>query len=257
MSLLEFKNKFSIDNPKRDKSVEEQRFFRWSNKNFYRTSYHDMRSTEPVKNKNMVIPGYKGYIPGMVPNNKFAKTIAETSRKSFNSRKLDSKTQLFATTGFNSIRIPKHDETLHGVSHKFGKSTIMDTHPNVKKKKMNSTARATYKDPRNIAKPNWRQRKSTSDFDPDRSNIAPSHKSKASGFIGNSTLFDGTGWETEKNLHTDMFRTEYRNRFNQSKPFHKNAIRVNAGRLPRKPLVYDKGDEYGIDFNAVTNIFKS
>lgn len=33
---------------------------------------------------------------------------------------------------FNSIRIPKHDTTLHGVSHKFGKSTIMDTHPNFK-----------------------------------------------------------------------------------------------------------------------------
>lgn len=94
-------------------------------------------------------------------------------------------------------------------------------------------------------------------FDPDNSKQPASHKAKASGYIGNSTLFDGTGWETEKNLHTDMFRTEYRNRFNQSKPFHKSSIRLNAGRLPRKPLVYDKADEYGIDPNTATNFFKN
>jgi len=62
---------------------------------------------------------------------------------------------------------------------------------------------------------------------------------------------------TEKNMHTDMLRTEYRNRYNQDKPFHKTALRVNTGRLPRKPLVYDKADEYGIGFNSTTNFFKS
>lgn len=121
---------------------------------------------------------------------------------------------------------------------------------------MNSTQRKTFRDPREIAKPTWRARHSSMDFDPDRSDVLATDKAKASGYIGNSTLFDGTTWETEKNLHTDMFRTEYRNRFNQDKPFHKNALRVNAGRLPRKPIVYDKADEYGIDFNAVTNMFK-
>lgn len=94
-------------------------------------------------------------------------------------------------------------------------------------------------------------------FDPDNSKYPQTDKVKASGYIGNSTLFDGTGWVTEKNMHTDMMRTEYRNRFNQDKPFHKSCIRINAGRLPRKPLVYDKADEYGIDFNSVTNFFKS
>lgn len=121
---------------------------------------------------------------------------------------------------------------------------------------MTSSSRKSYRDPKEIAKPTWRARHTSVDFDPHRSKQPASNKVLASGFIGNSTLFDGTGWETEKNMHTDMFRTEYRNRFNQEKPFHKNALRVNAGRLPRKPLVYDKADEYGIDFNTLTNFFK-
>jgi hypothetical protein len=122
---------------------------------------------------------------------------------------------------------------------------------------MNSTTRKTYRDPRQIARPTWRARHTSVDFEPDRSKPTTNHKAKASGYIGNSTLFDGTGWETEKNMHTDMFRTEYRNRFNQAKPFHKDTIRVNAGRLPRKPICYDKEDEYGVGFNTTTNFFKS
>ena len=110
MSLLEFKNKFKVDNPKRGSSVSENKFFNWTNKNFYRTSYNDMRSNvsvnsclyieqEPVKNKNMVIPGYQGYVPQVVPNNKFAHTISETSRKVFKASKLDDKPHMFSTTG--------------------------------------------------------------------------------------------------------------------------------------------------------------
>lgn len=49
MSLLDFKNKFSVDNPKRGHTVAESRFFRWSNNNFYRTSYNDMRSPVSFK----------------------------------------------------------------------------------------------------------------------------------------------------------------------------------------------------------------
>lgn len=36
-------------------------------------------------------------------------------------------------------------------------------------------------------------------------------KEKASGFATAMTLFDGTTWVPEKNLHTDMIRTVYRN----------------------------------------------
>ena len=47
----------------------------------------------------MVVPGYQGYMPGVVANNKFAKTIAETSRKVFTAKKLDDKEHLYSTTG--------------------------------------------------------------------------------------------------------------------------------------------------------------
>ena len=50
----------------------------------------------------MVVPGYQGYMPGVTANNKFAHTISETSRKVFTSKKLDAKTHLFATTGYNN-----------------------------------------------------------------------------------------------------------------------------------------------------------
>jgi hypothetical protein len=62
----------------------------------------------------------------------------------------------------------------------------------------------------------------------------------ASGFIGGMTQFDGTTWTTEKNLHTDIVRTEYRNRFNKPKPFHKSTVRLASHLLPRKVLVYDR-----------------
>jgi len=69
----------------------------------------------------------------------------------------------------------------------------------------------------------------------------------ASGFQANAQLFDETSWKTEKNTHTDIIRTEYRNRFNQDKPFHKPALKNSHGRLNRRDnqghyVVYDSHD---------------
>lgn len=61
-----------------------------------------------------------------------------------------------------------------------------------------------------------------------------------SGFVTALTTFDGTTWVPEKNSHTDIVRTEYRNRFNQPKPFHKAALRQSLAVLPRRVLIYDK-----------------
>lgn len=47
----------------------------------------------------MVVPGYQGYMPGVVPNNKFANTLSETSRRVFTSKKLDAIPRFFAATG--------------------------------------------------------------------------------------------------------------------------------------------------------------
>ena len=42
----------------------------------------------------------------------------------------------------------------------------------------------------------------------------------SSGFFKNSMISDGRLFVTEKNLHTDIVRTAYRNQFNKDKPFH-------------------------------------
>ena len=42
-------------------------------------------------------------------------------------------------------------------------------------------------------------------FNPDRLDVLWTNKAKANEYIGNSTLFDDTGWVTEKNIHTDMY----------------------------------------------------
>jgi len=54
------------------------------------------------------------------------------------------------------------------------------------------------------------------------------------------SLFDGTGWVPEKNLHGDNFRTIYRNNFNQAKPFHKGSLKGSSPQMRKKELVYDK-----------------
>lgn len=80
------------------------------------------------------------------------------------------------------------------------------------------------------------------DVDPtmtDNENKRISHL--GSGFQNNAQLFDNTSWRTSKNLHTDIKRTEYRNRFNRPKPFHKSNFTNSHGRLAAKERfkVYD------------------
>ena len=53
-------------------------------------------------------------------------------------------------------------------------------------------------------------------------------------------ICDGKLFVTEKNMHTDIVRTAYRNQFNQDKPFHKTETRFNFGKLKKRELVYDK-----------------
>lgn len=64
----------------------------------------------------------------------------------------------------------------------------------------------------------------------------------ASGFQANAQLFDETSWKTNANFHTDIIRTEYRNKYNQDKPFHKPALVNSSGRLPKKFAIYDVMD---------------
>lgn len=40
--MMETKNKFTFKNPKRDMTIVEDNFFKWSNSHLYRTSANDM-----------------------------------------------------------------------------------------------------------------------------------------------------------------------------------------------------------------------
>ena len=42
MALLDYKSKFTIRNPSKERPFTSDQFFNWSNNNMYRTSYHDM-----------------------------------------------------------------------------------------------------------------------------------------------------------------------------------------------------------------------
>lgn len=127
----------------------------------------------------------------------------------------------------------------------------MATSPAIREKQVfNTQTRTTFQSPNKSPRPNWRSRADQQqfegsskvlNFDKKRNSLSPvSPKNTTSGFAMNSTLFDGTSWVPEKNMHGDMFRTLYRNQFNQPKPFHKNAVRVSPGRMKKKEAVYDK-----------------
>ena len=63
-----------------------------------------------------------------------------------------------------------------------------------------------------------------------------------SGFVQARQLFDGTGWVPDKTLHSDMFRTEYRGRFNPDKPFHNVKALPCEMKMKKKYKVYDPLD---------------
>lgn len=60
----------------------------------------------------------------------------------------------------------------------------------------------------------------------------------------NRQHWDGSGWGTEENQHTDQMRTSYRLGFNQPKPFHKTELRNNDGRIKQSQIVFDLQDKY-------------
>lgn len=75
--------------------------------------------------------------------------------------------------------------------------------------------RKSFRKPTEKARPNAVQRMSCGNllFDP-KMKEAWRPVTAASGFSVNATLFDGRGWLPDKVMHSDMVRTEYRNRYN-------------------------------------------
>jgi hypothetical protein len=135
---------------------------------------------------------------------------------------------------------------MHAIHNRYGKTTLPITHPCVQNPEMTTTTRETFSNPRFKPRNNLRQKITyKSGFDHDNSMkppIAGKAAVTASGFFQAMNFFDGTTWQTERNLHTDQVRTEYRNKFNPIKPFHKAQLRLSNFKVPKKVLVYDKED---------------
>ena len=130
-------------------------------------------------------------------------------------------------------------------SRRYGTRTMFDTAANHQPEDYaTTTTRASYLSPKAHDRPNWRTRDSGTTFENSAKLIVKKRAdSMASGYESNRQLWDGQSWRTEKNLHTDMYRTSYRNGFNQPKPFHKPELKVTDGRLRRKEQVFDVADK--------------
>lgn len=226
---------------------------RWSQSNFYRTSYNDMSSKSPTHNKNTVIPGYQGHLPKLyVENVKHGKRVTEQTREIFNSG-LDEETKQtvnsnLSATMFGLSLNTRLDKHLEATSRRFGRRTNQETAPNMKPEKKeyaNSSFRQSYRHPSGHDRPNYRRREAGKDALFDNAKLLSVNQNSATlvtGYESNRQLWDGTTWRTEKNQHTDQFRTSYRNEFNKPKPFHLNKLKDTTGRLRKMFKVYDLND---------------
>lgn len=61
---------------------------------------------------------------------------------------------------------------------------------------------------------------------------------KSSGFATNHAYMDGKGWKPDPILKGDNTRTEYRDRFNASHPFHRDPNVSITPQLEKKELNY-------------------
>ena len=238
-------HKASSLSPTRSPGPTPKDFQEWASQHMYRTSYHDMHKKTPVKAKTYAIPGYSGHIPGTTADTNYSKRFSVITREQFQRSKYLSprQTELFPQRPSSLSPMSKTqgrfggglEDEHHTVSRFHGKSTIPMTHPNYTASEWTSNYRAAYVKQEDLRPQIFR--KTDLGFWKD---LGVTHReaTKASGFVQNSTLFDGHGWLPIKKLHGDLTYSEYRNRFNDGVPFHPNPLMKNVRRLKRKALVY-------------------
>ena len=113
---------------------------------------------------------------------------------------------------FNASKIPRADDTLHAVSRSYGRETMMDTAANYKANGWTTNFRSTIQSPQSLHKGNWRSREPEVQFDyTSQTATKKDGYYNSSGFSQNSQICDGKLFVTEKNMHTDIKRTLYRN----------------------------------------------
>jgi len=155
---------------------------------------------------------------------------------------------------FNAKLIPKEDTTREARTQLYGSDTWHyphhAQHPN---NYSDTTARKSFYNPKTQPQPNHRDRDPKLVFDLSKTPVfkvastnhaiagrsakedthfeKASRKELCSGYTMGNQNWDGSGWRTEKNCHTDQFRTSYTMGFNQPKPFHKTQLKTTDGRF--------------------------
>mmetsp|Transcript_32683 Transcript_32683/g.32400 ORF Transcript_32683/g.32400 Transcript_32683/m.32400 type:complete len:206 (+) Transcript_32683:127-744(+) len=205
-----------------------------------------MTSKTPITTKTYAIPGYAGYIPGAKADDNFGSSFTKTVRQQFNRDKYlnPRSTERFPNRPYESSSPIKRmhgkfggglEEEYHTISRFHGKCTIPQTHPNYADDSFDTTYRKSYV---NQEKKRPEIYRSTDAEFWKSVQVSKRPSTQASGFVQNSTLFDGYGWEPIKKLHGDMTASEYRNRYNPQRAFHPEPLKQNLRALKKKVLVY-------------------
>ena len=213
-------------------SISASDFTAWTSKNQYRTSSLDMSQKFPAAPKTYAIPGYAGYIPGL------ADTPLEKNFTVISKEQFCRDTYLPARTTDSFPNRPLGgglEDEYHTISRFHGKSTIPITHPNYQDNLWLTSSSFSYVNQEKLRPKIYRK----TNYSPTKSQkVSNRAKTAASGFVQNSTLFDGHGWLPIEKLHGDMTVSEYRNRFNAYVPFHPKQRPSHTRTLKKKPLVY-------------------
>lgn len=227
------------------KRISINDFQEWASNNLYRTSYRTMHSPSPVKNKNYAVPGYTGHIPGVSADTNYGKRFAAITREQFTRAKYlpPRITEKFPQRPENSSQASQANskfgggllDEFHTVSRFHGKCTIPETHPNYTASDWKTNYNASFVEQEKLRPAIYRK------TDLDFWKNTPVHEKsigKTSGFVQNSTLFDGHGWRPIEVLHGDMKGSEYRNRFNPDVDFHPSPLKASLRKMPEKKSVY-------------------
>jgi hypothetical protein len=204
-----------------------------------------MHKSSPIKNKSYAIPGYSGHIPGLSSDSDYGKRFTIATREQFSREKylpvrLTSKfpqrpASLSPSNSTKGRFGGGISEEYHSISRFHGKSTIPTTHPNYSPSDWSTNYGLSFKNQEKQRHLLYRKNNSE---DIKKGPVLKSPKVQASGFVQNSTLFDGHGWMPMKHLHGDSSFSEYRNRFNSEVNFHPRSLKVSVRKLHRKRLVY-------------------
>ena len=221
--------------------IDPSDFLSWTNQHMYRTSSSDMSSKVPVSSKNYAIPGYLGYIPG-ASDSPMEKSFSRMSKDQLNravylpARTTDS----FPNKPVNFSRTSGKfggglEDEYHTVSRFHGKCTIPVTHPNYQDNLWLTSSKISYGNQEDLRSTIYRK----TGYSPTKSRkVGKRSLTAASGFVQNSTLFDGHGWMPIGKLHGDMKVSEYRNRYNPYVPFHPRRIKSNLRAMKKRRIVY-------------------